>query len=118
MTTHPMPPVTFEPDEIADLTRAPLGTIPGVVNTTLWSDGVSATGLLDVGAGHQLGRHRHRRHCHHMWIVSGHAEILDRPLGPGSYAYVPVGIEHDIDARHTEGVRVFYSYTVPVTGLV
>lgn len=117
MTTQHTTPITLARGEIAELAETPLGDIAGVSNTTLWTDGVSATGILEVDAGHRLGSHRHREHCHHMWVLSGHADILGRRLGPGSYAYVPSDVEHDIDATNTEGVTVFYSYTLPADAL-
>jgi hypothetical protein len=43
-------------------------------------------------------------------VLEGHATILGRTLGPGSYAHIPSGVEHDIDARSSDGCTVFYLY--------
>jgi quercetin dioxygenase-like cupin family protein len=47
-----------------------------------------------------------------MWVLDGEALIADRKLGAGSYVHVPAGVDHDIDASATDGVAVYYSYTV------
>jgi mannose-6-phosphate isomerase-like protein (cupin superfamily) len=103
--------IVMTPEQIAALPRVPLGDLAGVENTVLWTDGTSVTGMLSVRAGHQLGRHTHRTHLHHMWVVDGEATIADRRVGPGAYITVPPGVEHDIDATTTDGVTVYYSYT-------
>lgn len=103
----------MSPDEIAAVPRKPLGDVVGVENALLWTDGTSVTGILNVDAGARLGRHTHRTHLHHMWVLSGEAVIADTPVGPGSYVQVPPGIEHDIDATDTDGVTVYYAYALP-----
>jgi quercetin dioxygenase-like cupin family protein len=46
-------------------------------------------------------------------VLEGHAVILDTEVGPGSYVYVPGGVDHDIDATASEGCTVFYLYLRP-----
>jgi quercetin dioxygenase-like cupin family protein len=106
-------PTVLSADEVASLPSKPLGHAAGVDNQVLWTDGTSITGILRIAGGAQLGRHTHRTHLHHMWILDGEAVILDRRLGPAAYVQVPPGIEHDIDATATAGVTVYYSYTLP-----
>ena len=45
-----------------------------------------------------------------MWVLEGHAEILDTKLAAGSYVHIPPGVVHDIDARATEGCKLYYLY--------
>ena len=105
-------PVVLGPQEIDALPWTPLGDHPGVALHHLWTDGTSRTGVLRVDPGQRLGRHTHRRHHHDYWVVTGHADVLDRWLGPGSYVHIPAGVEHDIDATETEGCTVYFAYTL------
>jgi quercetin dioxygenase-like cupin family protein len=100
------------PEGRRHLPQAPLGTIDGVMNTVLWTDGTSMTGVLDVAAGHRLGEHRHRRHLHHMWVLAGEAVIAGDRVGPGTFVHIPPGVDHDIDATDSGGVSVYYSYVL------
>ena len=108
-------PLVVSPDQIATLPRAQLGDIDGVENAVLWTDGVSTTGLLTLAAGARLGRHTHRAHHHHMWVLHGEAVIADRRVGPGAYVHISPQVEHDIDATETDGVTLYYSYALPVS---
>ncbi len=103
------------PEHIAALPKKQLGDAIGVDNAVLWTDGTSTTGILRVAAGSRLGRHTHRTHHHHMWVLDGEAVIADQLVGVGSYVHVPPMIEHDIDATDTGGVTVYYSYALPGT---
>jgi uncharacterized RmlC-like cupin family protein len=109
------PPALFTPEEIAAIPAQPLGTLEGVTNRVLWHDGVSSAGVLTIEAGHRLGAHAHRAHHHHIWVVEGEVDILGARLGPGGYAHVPSGVEHDIEASATEGGSVFYLYVRPAS---
>jgi mannose-6-phosphate isomerase-like protein (cupin superfamily) len=97
-------------DAIAALPLEPLGRLEGVRHRVLWSDDTSMAGVLTVAAGHQLGVHAHRRHHHHLWVLDGEASIKGEQLGPGAYAHIPSGVQHDIDATDTDGCTVFYLY--------
>lgn len=97
-------------DEVRSLPEERLGDLAGVANRVTWRSQSSMAGVLTLDAGHRLGTHAHRENHHHMWVVEGHAEILGRRLGPGSYVHVPSGVDHDIDASSTEGCTVFYLY--------
>jgi mannose-6-phosphate isomerase-like protein (cupin superfamily) len=83
---------------------------PGVTTATLWSHGSSHAGVMWLASGTQLGAHTHRRHAHHVWVVEGTVACLDRDLGPGSYAHVPPGVEHDMVTRPSAGAAFFYLY--------
>lgn len=88
----------------------PLGALDGVSHRALWRDETSMAGVLTVAGGHQLGAHTHRLNHHHLWMVDGRATILGTELGPGAYAHIPAGVDHDIDARASDGCTVFYLY--------
>jgi mannose-6-phosphate isomerase-like protein (cupin superfamily) len=102
--------VVLTASDVAAVPGEPLGTIEGVTNRVLWTDGSSSAGWLTVAAGHQLGEHQHRANSHHLWILEGTAEVLGTVLGAGAYVHIPPGLAHDIDARASEGCRVFYLY--------
>ena len=106
-------PTVMSPEQIAALPTHQLGTAVGVDNAVLWTDGVSTTGILSLSAGARLGRHTHRTHHHHMWVLDGEAVIADQRVATGSFVHVPPRIEHDIDATDTDGVTVYYSYSLP-----
>lgn len=98
---------------IAELPVEPLGTLQGVTHRVLWRDETSMAGVLTVQAGHRLGTHSHRLNHHHIWVLEGHATILDTELGPGSYVHIPSGVDHDIDATASDGCTVYYLYIRP-----
>lgn len=106
-------PVVLTADAIAAIAPEPLGTIPGVSHRVVWRSEGSLAGVLTVSAGHRLGTHAHRVHQHHIWVLEGHAVILDTAVGPGAYVHVPRGVAHDIDAIASEGCTVFYLYLGP-----
>ena len=113
--TIPATPVVLAAAAIAAMDDEPLGPMPGVRHRVLWRGGASMAGVLTVDAGHRLGAHAHRRHHHHMWVIDGRADVLGTDLRAGSYVHIPSGVEHDIDARRTEGCTVFYLYEEPAT---
>ena len=76
----------------------------------LWRFDSSMAGVLTIEAGHHLGRHAHRAHHHHIWMLEGRASVLEVELGPGAYAHIPCRLHHDVDARSTEGCVLFYLY--------
>jgi quercetin dioxygenase-like cupin family protein len=88
----------------------PLGNLDGVSHRVLWRDDTSMAGVLVVEGGHRLGLHTHRVNHHHLWVLDGRADVLGAELGPGGYAHIPSGVEHDIDATASAGCTVFYLY--------
>lgn len=85
---------------------------PGVRRTALWTHAGSAAGVLEVQPGAELAEHTHASHGHHVWVVSGTAEVLGRTLGPGSYWFVPAGPPHALAAVGDEPCELFYVYEV------
>jgi quercetin dioxygenase-like cupin family protein len=109
VTTVPHPTVLTSQRVLA-LPEEPLGHLEGVTHRCLWRDDESMAGVMTIAAGHRLGAHAHRRNQHHLWVLDGHARVLGEEVGPGSYAHVPSGVDHDIDATGTDGCTVFYLY--------
>jgi len=103
-------PVVLDAAALEDLPEEPLGQLPGVRHRSVWTDGVSKAGVMRIEAGHHLGAHSHRRHHHQVWVLEGVARILGHDLGAGSYVHIPKGVEHDFDARDSDGCRFFYLY--------
>lgn len=101
------PSIQLGPEAIARLPRRTQS--PGVTTALLWHSGGSHAGVLWLAPGARLGAHTHRRHVHHVWVVEGEMNCLGRDLGPGSYAYVPLGVEHDSLAG-SDGAAFFYLY--------
>lgn len=108
--TAPTMPTVLTPSAVRARPVEALAQLEGVSHRVLWRDSTSMAGVLTVAAGHRLGAHTHRVNHHHLWVVEGRATILGTELGPGAYAHIPSGIEHDIDARATDGCTVFYLY--------
>ena len=103
-------PLALSAEVIASIPPVPLGVGEGVVHRILWQNENSMAGVLTVPAGRSLGLHTHRTNHHHIWVIEGQAAILGSVLGPGSYAHVPHGVEHDIDASATDGCTLLYFY--------
>ena len=106
-------PIDLTAEAISAIASQPLGTLDGVTHRALWHSDTSMAGVLSVEGGKRLGTHAHRRNHHHMWVIGGHAVVLGTEVGLGSYVHVPSGVDHDIDARATEGCTVFYLYSAP-----
>lgn len=103
-------PIALTDSEVHALPLDRLGPNAGVVHRVVWQDANSMAGVLTVPAGCRLGAHAHRVNHHHIWVHEGRAVILGDELGPGSYAHIPAGVEHDIDATTTGGCTAFYLY--------
>jgi quercetin dioxygenase-like cupin family protein len=110
---HVQAPTVLTADLVASTPSHPLGNLVGVTHRVLWAVADSMAGVLHIEGGQRLGSHSHRVNEHHLWVVEGSATICDTRVGAGSYVHVPVGVEHDIDARQTDGCSVFYLYVPP-----
>lgn len=102
-------PTVLTPEAVEALPVEPLGHLDGISHRLLWRDATSMAGVLTLEAGRHLGRHTHRVNHHHLWVLEGRAVILGSELGPGSYAHIPGGVEHDIETT-TGSCTVFYLY--------
>jgi mannose-6-phosphate isomerase-like protein (cupin superfamily) len=103
-------PVVLPADGVAALPETDLPGVPGVTHRVLWRDATSMAGVLRVPSGGHLGAHAHRENHHHLWVLEGTASVLGNLLGPGSYAHVPAGVEHDIEAAGSGPCTVYYLY--------
>jgi mannose-6-phosphate isomerase-like protein (cupin superfamily) len=112
-STTTSPATVLTPEEVAALPAVALGKLAGVTHRVLWNSGTSMAGIMTVEAGRRLGLHTHHANDHHMWVLDGRAVILGTELAPGSYAHIPGGVEHDIDASTTDGCTVLYLYLGP-----
>ena len=112
MPTMTSEEVALTSTAVGNLPWEPLDVAPGVEVKTLWRDpsGTSYAGLMKMRPGARLQRHRHRFATHHAWVESGSCRIDDRSYGPGSYLYVPVGVEHGIDEAGPGGCTLLYLY--------
>jgi len=111
--TSASPPFVLTAEAIATLPVEGLGSIAGVSHRVVWRAESSMAGVMTIEGGHRLGLHRHRANQHHLWMLAGRARILGVEMGPGSYAHVPSGVDHDIDASDTTGCTLFYLYLPP-----
>jgi mannose-6-phosphate isomerase-like protein (cupin superfamily) len=103
-------PVILEPSEIAQLDWAPFPGDEQVEYKLLWQSGWSVAGIMKVPDGASLEAHTHRGAHHHLWVLSGAAEVMGRRLEAGSYVHVPAGVEHGISAVAPEGFEMLYLY--------
>lgn len=100
------------PREIDALVSTPLAGHPGVSITTLWQDDRdgSYAGLVRLEPGATVRAHTHRRSVHHVWVTHGRCIVADAVLGPGTYCFVPPGVEHAVEAAGDGGCTLFYLY--------
>ena len=103
-------PIIIPADRVGSLDEHPLGAHGGATLQGTWTDGRSSAGVMHIDAGQHLGEHAHRRHHHHVWVVSGRTRVLGHELGAGSYAHIPSGVAHDFEALGASSCTVFYLY--------
>lgn len=107
MSTRLAEPLVFDAATIAGLAAKPAGD--DLSAKLLWSEGPSASGVMHARAGAELRSHLHPDISHHMWIMEGGCQILDRDVGPGAYVYVPAGCEHAVSVGPW-GCTFFFVY--------
>lgn len=88
----------------------PFGTVAGVTQRLLWRAGDSYAGLLRLSPGATIAGHHHRRGHHHVWVVEGECSTLGGRVSAGSYAHVPAGVRHSIEAIGPDPCTLFYLY--------
>lgn len=103
--------VTASSDEIEALPWEPLREIgSGVQHKVLWRTGDSVAGVMELAPGGQVNAHVHARSHHHLWVVEGELAVHGTPLGPGSFAHVPEGVEHELVNVGDGPCRFLYTY--------
>lgn len=97
--------------EIDARASKPLAGHTGVSITTLWQDDRdgSFAGLMRLEPGATVRAHAHRRSVHHVWVTDGRCVVDGEVLGPGTYCFVPEGVQHAIDDAGL-GCTLFYLY--------
>lgn len=111
-TRTPPREVTLTAHQVSRRPWEPFGEDEGVRYRTLWigDDTRSYAGVLRMDPGTAIRPHTHRHAVHHVWVAEGTAVIEGRRLPPGSYIFVPGGVEHGIESAGTEGCTLFYLY--------
>lgn len=110
MTTGTMREIVMSAAEVADQRRERgVDQTPGVKRTVLWERAGSAAGVLELQPAAEIGEHTHTEHGHHVWVVSGEAEVLGKRLEPGAYWFVPPAVAHALVAGDA-GCELFYVY--------
>jgi quercetin dioxygenase-like cupin family protein len=103
-------PILLDTASIEHLAAKRLPGMESTLSKLLWRSGDSVAGVMYVKPGAPMTLHRHRNAHHHAWVVEGTCTILGRTLGPGSYAHIPPGVDHDVVATGPEGATIFYLF--------
>lgn len=96
-------------EHIAGLPRREVRDCPGVHERVLWSSGVQVAGVMEFPPGAVMPEHTHHTHSHHIWVTEGSMAVLGQTLTAGSYAHVPPGVPHEVDAG-PQGCTLFYVF--------
>ena len=70
---------------------------PGVHEKTLWRFGDFVVALIRYRSKASTPGAPHLAAHHHVWVVSGAAEVAGRRLVAGSYVHVPPGAGHPVE---------------------
>jgi oxalate decarboxylase/phosphoglucose isomerase-like protein (cupin superfamily) len=109
-TVQQVLPVTLDAYEVSALDWQPFPGVYPVQYKLLWRSGWSVAGILRVPRGASFPAHTHEKAQHHLWVISGSADMLGRRMEAGSYLHVPAGVPHGIDAAGPDGLEVLYLY--------
>lgn len=107
-----MKELILTPGDVARRPWEPFGGSGSVRYRTLWIDPRtrSRAGVLRMEPAGSVSRHTHRYAVHHVWVAEGSCTIGGCRLDPGSYAFVPAGVEHGIELAGPGGCILFYLY--------
>ncbi len=97
----------------SDVEEIPWETLhddPALQHKVLWRSGSVVLGLIKVEPGAVNPSHVHEYAQHHILVTQGEATMVGKRMGPGSYAYIPPGVAHDVVDVGPEGVIFFYTY--------
>ncbi len=103
--------VVTTPEDIEALDWHDMEGYPGVSYKLLWEAGFSRAGVLRVPPGVEMAPHAHEQGHHHVWVLAGSANILDRPVVAGTYVHIPGGLAHGVSAVGPDGCTMLYLYT-------
>lgn len=84
----------------------------GVQGKLFWEDPQqrSSAGLMRLDPGAGVALHTHRRHDHHVLVLSGSCRVEGKEVEAGAYHFVPAGTEHGIESAGKQGCTIFYLY--------
>ena len=99
------------PEALEQLKSFPLHGDEGLQNKLLWKspNGDTIVGLIQMAPGARDAGHNHPSATQHTWVINGTVSIGGVEAGPGSYAFVPPGVDHETVAGD-EPVTMFYIY--------
>ena len=98
--------------DLQEIGWVPLHGEEGIDNKILWrsESGDMIVGLMRLRPGTADAGHVHPAATQHAWVIEGYARIAGRDVGPGSYAFVPPGIEHHTATVGSQTCTMFYVY--------
>ena len=79
---------------------------PGVHEKILWRFGDFVVALIRYQPNATTPGVPHLAAHHHIWLVSGAAEVAGRLLVAGSYVHVPPGVEHPVESVGGEACTI------------
>lgn len=99
------------PEDLAQLKAFPLHGDERMQNKLLWKspNGDTIVGLMHMAPGARDVGHNHPSATQHTWVLDGTVSIGGVKAGPGSYAFVPPGVDHETVAGD-EPCTMFYVY--------
>ena len=83
--------------QIDELPWTQVPRCPGVHEKTLWRFGDFVVALIRYQPNATTPGVPHLAAHHHIWVVSGAAEVAGRLLVAGSYVHVPSGARHPVE---------------------
>jgi quercetin dioxygenase-like cupin family protein len=103
-------PFTLGSHEIEALPWKPFRDWPGVTGKVLWRDNRrdSGAGLMRLEPESRVPPHLHPYAVHHLWVLEGACRVGDTALGPGSFCFVPAGVEHRALEAGPEGCVLLF----------
>lgn len=77
-----------------------------------------AFGVADFPPNAHAPAHDHAGAEEIIYILTGHGEIYfdgtPEPIEPGTVAYIPVGVEHSINNKSGQVMKIVYVFSPPV----
>lgn len=88
---------SVDAQQIDELPWTQVPGCPGVYEKTLWRFGDFVVALIRYQPNATTPGVPHLVAHHHIWVVSGVAEVAGRLLVAGSYVHVPPGAGHPVE---------------------
>jgi len=75
-------------------------------------------GVADFPANAHAPAHAHQKEEEILYVLSGQGNMyfdgVPEPLEPGTFMFVPPGVEHSLESTTNEILKVFYVFSPPV----